>query len=240
MENEPKRVLLIENDGGVIRSVKDAINEEPGLRFVGNLTGRANLDSFLDEHAPDVALVDLGLLRQGEGLHIKSEVRDFEEGLWIIGRISQISPHTKIVGFSGYFADYPELTKKALDRGADALIAKESGPAIWRSWSNWLRAEINAVLGDYWRMTTEVAALLQAQEEERRESQPDDPLPLTARQMEVLTLLASGASDRQMAQKLHIEEGAVRGHISNIKKRMQLRHRWQVVEEARRHGIGDG
>jgi len=192
----------------------------------------------LDEHAPDVALVDLGLMIQGEGLRIRTE-RHFEEGLWIIGRISEISPHTKIIGFSGYFADYPELTKQALDRGADALIAKESGPSAWHYWSIWLRSEINAVLGDFWRMTPEVAALLQAQEEERRENHPDDPLPLTARQMEVLALLASDASDRQIAEGLHIEQGAVRGHISNIKKRLQLRYRWQVIEEARRHGIGD-
>lgn len=239
MEAEPKRVMLIENDGGIIRSVKDAIDSDPGMRFVGYLTGRASLDTFLDEHAPDVALVDLGLMLQGEGLGIGTE-RDFDEGLWIIGRINESSPHTKIIGFSSYFVDYPELTKQALDRGADALIAKESGPSAWHFWSNWLRGEINAVLGNYWRMSPEVAALLQAQEEERRESQPDDPLPLTARQMEVLALLAAGASDRQIANELHIEEGAVRGHISNIKKRLQLRYRWQVVEEARRHGIGDG
>ncbi len=240
MENEPKRILLIENDGGMIRSVKDAIEQDARLRFVGYLTGRNNLDSFLDEHAPDVALVDIGLMRPGEGLRVRLDVRDFEEGLWIIARIGEVSPHTKIVGFSNFFADYPDLPKQALDRGADALIAKESGPSEWRAWSNWLRSEINAVLDDYWRMRPEVAALLQEQEEERRESQPDDPLPLTQRQMEVLGCLASGDSDRQIAQKLHIEEGAVRGHISNIKKRLQLRYRWQVVEEARRRGIGDG
>ena len=138
MQSEPKRVLLVENDGGMIRSVRDAIGAAPGLRFVGYLTGRSNLDNFLDEHAPDVALVDLGLMRPGEGMRVKFDVRDFEEGLLVIGRIGERSPHTKIIGFSNYFADYPELTKQALDHGADALIAKESGPSEWRSWSNWL------------------------------------------------------------------------------------------------------
>ena len=80
--------------------------------------------------------------------------------------------------------------------------------------------------------------MLQEQEEEQRQH-PDGPLPLTERQMEVLRCLALGMPDRAIAKQLYIEEGAVRGHISNIKKRLQLRQRWQVIDEARRHGLAE-
>ncbi|RIK30117.1 MAG: hypothetical protein DCC55_37430 [Chloroflexi bacterium] len=236
---EPKRVMLIEDDISMIRSVRAAVEEDQRLHFVGYLTGRANLDKFLDEHAPDVALVDLLLACPGKGIAAPTDVEDgFGEGLSIIALITEHSPHTKIIGFSNYFMIKPALAKQALTRGADAIIAKQSSPSDWWAWTIWLCSELHGVLDGWWRPSPEVARLLQHQEEERQQTQPDDLLPLTARQMEVLCCLALGMSDSAIAQKLVIEEGAVRGHISNIKKRLQLRYRWQVIDEAHRYGLG--
>jgi DNA-binding NarL/FixJ family response regulator len=234
---EAKRVLLVENDGSMIRSVREAIEADPQLHFVGYLTGRANLDTFLDEHAPDVALVDLVLMHPGGSLLAVQE-ESLDEGLWIIAQISEHSPHTKIIGFSNYFIMEPPLAKKALDRGAHAIIAKQNGPAEWQAWIQWLCTQLHAVLNNWWRMSPEVARLLQDQEEARQRREPDAPLPLTSRQLEVLHCLASGLSDLDIAQQLCIEPGAVRGHISNIRDRLRLRYRWQIIDEARRHGIG--
>lgn len=236
-QRRSKRVMLVENDGGMIRSVRAAIEEDQRLHFVGYLTGRTNLDRFLDDHAPDVALIDVGLMRPGDNLGGLQD-ESFDEGLRIISFISEHSPHTKIIGFSNNFMVLPALTKEALERGADALIAKQNGPAEWRAWTDWLCSQLHAVLDGWWRFSPEVAELLQDQEEEVRRRHPDGPLPLTQRQMEVLRLMAAGKSDREIAEELSIEEGAVRGHISNIKKRMQLHQRWQVIDEARRHGYG--
>jgi len=234
---EAKRVMLVEDDGSVIRSVRVAIEEDSQLHFVGYLTGRANLDRFLDEHAPDVALVDLGLMRAKGSLHVTQE-QDFGEALWIIARINEHSPYTKIMGFSNYFITEPALAKQALDHGAHAIIAKQNGPAEWQAWIQWLCSQLHAVLNNWWRMSPEVARLLQNQEEERQRTQPDAPLPLTPRQMEVLCCLAGGMTDQKIADILCIEPGAVRGHISGIRARLQLRYRWQIIEEARRRGIG--
>lgn len=234
---EAKRVMLVEDDGGMIRSVRTAIEEDPQLHFVGYLTGRANLTQFLDEHAPDVALVDVGLTCPGGTLHTAQQ-HSFAEGLWIIAQISEHSPHTKIIGFSNHFIVQPPLAKAALDHGAHAIIAKQNGPAEWHAWIQWLCTQLHAVLNNWWRMSPEVARLLQDQEEERQRRQPDAPLPLTQRQLEVLHCLASELSDLEIAHKLCIEPGAVRGHISNIRDRLRLRHRWQIIDEARRHGIG--
>lgn len=234
---EAKRVMLVEDDGGMIRSVRAAIEEDPQLDFVGYLTGRANLDKFLDTHAPDVALVDVGLMRPGDTLHT-AQAQSFEEGLWIIRQIKEHSPHTKIIGFSHNFMVLPALAKEALDCGAHAIIAKQNGPAEWTAWTQWLCAQLHGVLNNWWRMSPEVARLLQHQEEDRQRCQPDAPLPLTPRQMEVLCCLAGGMTDQEIADKLYIEPGAVRGHISGIRERLQLRQRWQIIDEARRRGLG--
>ena len=155
-----KRVMLVEDDGGMIRSVREAIAEDPRLWFVGYLTGRANLEHFLDEHAPDLALVDVGLMCPSSRLSGLQE-QSFDEGLWIIRQINTHSPHTKIVGFSINFMMMPTLATEALNLGAEALIAKQNGPAEWQAWTDWLCSQLHAVMDGWWRFSPEVAALLQ-------------------------------------------------------------------------------
>lgn len=237
MSVQPIRLLLIENEAGMIRSVREALGDQERFRFVGYLTSRSGLAQFLEDHAPDLALVDLGLMRHGEGIGIRTEVQSFDEGLEVIKLIEELSPQTTIVGFSNYFVLVPELTKKAMSRGADALIAKQNGPSDWEAWKQWLLAQLHSVVDGWWRPTPEVSLLLAEDEERRMLDQPDDPLPLTARQMEVLKLLAQGYNDAEIAEKLVVEEGAVRNHIANIRRRLQLRYRWQIIEKARSRGM---
>jgi DNA-binding NarL/FixJ family response regulator len=232
------RIMLVENDGSTIHSVKWVIDEDSQFVFLGYVTSKTQVAEFLDAQMPDVALVDVGLMRPGGGLLPRQDIHCLEEGLEVIALIKQISPFTRVIGFSNYFVDNPQLVKQALSRGADALIAKQSGPSDWNAWGEWLRYQIRGVIGGWWQMSPDVARLIEEEEQSRRASLPNDLLPLTERQMEILHLLASDHSDNEIANELHIVRGAVRGHISNIKERLHLRFRWQVIHEARRHGLG--
>ena len=239
-QDETYRVLLVENDGGMIQAVKWALQEDDRFDYLGYVSSRAQIDGFLDQDVPDVALVDIGLVRAGDGLAVAKEVNCLEEGLASIELIKQTSAVTRVIGFSNHFLDNPLLVKEALCRGADALIAKQDGPADWQAWSDWLRYHIRAVIGGWLRMTPEVARCIEEDEERRRASQPDAPLALTDRQMDVLHLFACGLNDKEIALRLNIVGGAVRGHISNIKERLHLRYRWELIDEARRRGLGGG
>lgn len=236
--NSRLRVLLVENDGGTIHAVRWVLEEDSRLEFLGYVTSQTQIATFLDEHVPDVALVDLQLMAPGAGLQPRDDMSCFDEGLAIIAMIKQASAVTRVIGFSNHFLSNPFLVKQALERGADALIAKQNGPADWSAWSDWLRYNIRGVVDGWWQMSPEVARLIEEEEQHRRDAKPNDPLPLTARQMEVLHLLAAGLTDKEIAQRLNIVDGAVRGHISNIKDRMQMRYRWEVIEAARRRGMG--
>jgi DNA-binding NarL/FixJ family response regulator len=238
MPVEAQRLLLIENEAGMIRSVREALEDQPRFRFVGYLTSRGGLAEFLESHAPDIALVDLGLMRQGEGIGLRPQLQSVEEGLEVIRLISELSPHTTIVGFSNYFVIFPELAKQAMTFGADALIAKQDGPSDWDAWKQWLIAQLHSIVDGWWRPTPEVAELITREEERRIADRPGEPPPLTGRQMEVLKLMAKGYIDAKIADELCIEEGAVRVHIANIRRRLQLRYRWQIIDEARRRGYG--
>lgn len=60
---------------------------------------------------------------------------------------------------------------------------------------------------------------------------------LTSREIEVLRLIAGGATNREIAEKLVISEGTVKNHISNILSHLGLRDRTQAAIYAREYGL---
>ena len=64
-----------------------------------------------------------------------------------------------------------------------------------------------------------------------------DVSALTEREMEVLKLVARGLSNQAVAEQLHIGEGTVRFHVSNILSKLQLENRTQAVLYALREGL---
>lgn len=236
MADEPKRLMMVENEAGMIRSVREALEDVHRLRFIGYLTTSVGLEAMLDDHAPDIALVDLGLMQRTLIGTTQRESQTFDEGLNIISLISELSPHTVIICFSNYLIMVPELAKQAMARGANALIAKQNGPSDRDSWKDRFVAQIFAVVDGWWRPSPEVAQLIAEEETQHSLGQPES-LPLTARQLEVLRLMALGRTDLEIATELDVEAAAVRGHITNIRRRLQVRYRWQLIETARVSGI---
>jgi DNA-binding CsgD family transcriptional regulator len=61
--------------------------------------------------------------------------------------------------------------------------------------------------------------------------------PLTVREVEVLRLVAAGATNREIAERLYLSEGTVKNHISRILGRLGLRDRTQAALYAQSHGL---
>ena len=61
--------------------------------------------------------------------------------------------------------------------------------------------------------------------------------PLTVREVEVLRLVAAGATNREIAERLHLSEGTVKNHLSRILGRLGLRDRTQAALYAQSHGL---
>jgi DNA-binding NarL/FixJ family response regulator len=61
--------------------------------------------------------------------------------------------------------------------------------------------------------------------------------PLSEREREVLVMLAQGIPNKEIADKLHIAEGTVKNHVSNILGKLQVQNRTQAADIARRRGL---
>lgn len=83
------------------------------------------------------------------------------------------------------------------------------------------------------RVTISIASRM-LREQIRPQSTPIEPL--FDRECEVLTLLAQGGSNRDIADALIITEGTVKNHVSNILAKLQVESRTQATDIARRHG----
>jgi DNA-binding NarL/FixJ family response regulator len=68
---------------------------------------------------------------------------------------------------------------------------------------------------------------------------PTDGLiePLSDREREVLVMLAQGIANKEIADKLHIAEGTVKNHVSNILGKLQAQNRTQAADIARKRGL---
>jgi LuxR family transcriptional regulator, maltose regulon positive regulatory protein len=66
----------------------------------------------------------------------------------------------------------------------------------------------------------------------------DDLLPtLTAREIEVVRLLAAGCSTETIAERLVVSPGTVKRHVGNILQKLQVHSRLEAVAQARAHGL---
>ena len=61
--------------------------------------------------------------------------------------------------------------------------------------------------------------------------------PLSDREREVLVMLAQGVPNKEIADRLHIAEGTVKNHVSNILAKLQVINRTQAADLARRRGL---
>jgi len=61
--------------------------------------------------------------------------------------------------------------------------------------------------------------------------------PLSDREHEVLVMLAQGIANKEIADKLHIAEGTVKNHVSNILGKLQAQNRTQAADIARKRGL---
>ncbi|MEN2416642.1 response regulator transcription factor [Streptomyces rimosus] len=213
------RVVVADDQTVVREGIVMLLGLLPGIEVVGSAGDGEEAVRLAAELAPDVVLMDLRMPRC--------------DGVEATRRIRTEHPGTEVVVLTTY-ADDDHLFP-ALEAGARGYLTKDAdGDEIVRA--------IEDVLSGEAGLSPKVQRrLLERFAEPARPAAPAAPAGppdgLTAREVEVLRLVAEGLSNPEIARSLHVSNATVKTHINNLFAKAGLRDRAQAIHYAYRHGL---
>ncbi len=216
MPNEsPLRVLLVDDHQMVRKGLLFFLSTQPGITVVGEAETGQDALRLADELEPDVVLLDLVL-------------PDFS-GIDAIQIIHEKHPTIDVIVLTS-FIDGSKV-KNAIRAGAAGYLMKDIDPTE-------LAAAIHATRrGEIYlhpEAAHQLAAALRPGPGEQEEPPPDI---LTERELEVLTLVARGMSNREISEQLNISLKTVKAHVSSILQKLGIESRVQAALYALRHDV---
>jgi DNA-binding NarL/FixJ family response regulator len=191
------RIVVADDHPVVLFGVKNMLLSEPGFEVVGEARDGDEAITQVLEHEPDILLLDLAMPRL--------------PGLEAMRAIMAKSPRVKIVLLTSTISTQQII--EALQIGARGIILKDS---VAGDLSQALRAVLG---GDYWIGGERVANLLKALQELQAKAAavPErKTYGLTPRELEVVTCIVEGCSNRDIATQFAISEETVKRHLSNV------------------------
>ncbi|MEH2160393.1 MAG: response regulator transcription factor [Nostoc sp.] len=204
------KVLLVDDQGLIRQGLRALLELESDLEIVGEAENGEQAINLVAEFQPDVVLLD-----------IRMPIMD---GVAATREIQKRFPKTKILVLTTF--DDDEYVSAALQNGAMGYLLKDTP-------SEELAVAIRAVYKGYTQLGPGIVRKLLTQFSNPTPTQsppvPSSLTELTPREKEVLRLIATGASNREIAQQLYISEGTVKNHVTNILNRLSLRDRTQAA-----------
>jgi two-component system response regulator NreC len=203
--------LLLAEDHRVVRAgLRLLLDREEGIEVIGETGDIAETERCAAELRPRVIVLDVDM---PDGSSIPA-----------IPRIQQSAPGTRIVILTMHTA--PALARDALRAGATGFVLKDAAEAE-------LLAAIRAAAAGRTYLNPELGAQLAAEGPEGG-GRPDD---LSARELEVLELIALGHTNGEIASRLFLSVRTVESHRAHIQQKTRRFTRAELVAYAREHGI---
>ncbi|WP_369394378.1 response regulator [Streptomyces sp. CG1] len=215
----PIRVLVVDDQAAVREGLALLLDTLPGIEVVGQAEDGNAAAALARDLQPDVVLMDLNMPHC--------------DGIDATSRILADRPDIRVVVLTTYEDDTSILG--ALQAGALGYLTKAATRAdIERAVK--AAAAGQAVLDPAAQRTLLAAATGTPAPATPAGSGPDD---LTAREADVLRLIAEGRSNREIARQLVVSEATVKTHINRIFTKTGSRDRAQAIRYAYTHGYAD-
>lgn len=210
---ETINVMLIDDHRVVRQGLRDFLELQGDIEVIGEASSGEEGVQLARELLPDVVLMDL--------------VMPGIDGVETTRRVKAASPSSKVIVLTSFADD--DKVFPAIKAGAISYLLKDISPEE-------LAHAIRAAQRNEAVLHPEVAAkLMQEFSTPKSNEAPVDQL--TAREMDVLRLVAKGKSNKEIADSLIISEKTVKTHISNILSKLHLADRTQVAIYALRQRL---
>ncbi|MGD8463253.1 MAG: response regulator transcription factor [Anaerolineae bacterium] len=211
------RILLVDDHEVVRVGIRTLIDRQPDMEVVGEAGSVREAVNQAEQLAPDVVVLDVRL-PGGSGLDACRQIKE-------------LRPDTRVIMLTSYPDD--EVLFDAIANGADGYVLKKIGSEdlidalerVGRGESLLDPAVTSQVL----------ARMRQVRELERAHAFAD----LTAQEMQILALVAEGATNGEIGEAVHLSEKTVRNYVSAMLNKLGLNSRAQAAAYAARHRIED-
>jgi len=208
-KNDRIKVLLVDDHALFREGVAEIFHAAEGIEVVGEAENGLEAIALAAEEQPDVVLLD-----------VEMPVMGAEKA---ISRILHASPSSKVLVLTMY--DEPRLVRKLLALGAHGYIVK-----------NATREELLAAVQTVHRVESRVVLSVSRNTADRLEGGPQKRV-LSPRELEVLVLTMKAMSNSQIASQLHISEGTVKRHLTNIYAKLGVSSRTDAAKQALINGL---
>lgn len=212
MTDDPIRVIIAEDQTLVRQGLRTILELSPGFEVVGEAeNGQQAIECAASQH-PDVVLMDVQMPQMN--------------GIEATAQITRILPPTKVILLTTF--DYDEYVFAGVQAGAQGHILKDIPAAD-------LLDTIRRVQAGESIIQPKLAVrLIKTFSQQRTQSSVD---ALSAREMEVLQLLAEGWNNKAIATHLFLTEGTIKNYVSAILSKLHAGNRTQATAIARKQGL---
>jgi two-component system response regulator NreC len=218
---QPIRVLIVDDHTLVRQGLRALLQAEADVKVVGEGSDGREAVRLAHELQPDVVVMDLSMPDM--------------DGMEATRLIKQSAPQMQVLALTMHESD--EYFFRVLQAGASGYVLKRAAStdllaalrAVARGEAFLYPAVAKKLVGDY---------LSRAQTGGEGEAQMSYA-GLTAREREILTLVAEGLSNREIAERLVLSLSTVQTHYTHIMDKLNLQKRAELIKYAIRHGLID-
>jgi two-component system NarL family response regulator len=204
------RVIVADDHALFRRGLEMVLQSESDIEVVAEANDGKEVVTLAVEHAPDLVLMDVRMPGQG--------------GIEAAQAIKEAVPNTKILMLT--ISDEEEDLYDAIKAGASGYLLKEISIDDVASAIRSVHAGQSLISPSMAsKLLTEFATMARKDAEKQQMPTPR----LTDREMQVLTLVAQGLNNRDIAKQLFISENTVKNHVRNILEKLQLHSRMEAV-----------
>jgi two-component system nitrate/nitrite response regulator NarL len=203
---KPYRILIVDDHPLARQAIRSLLEDEADYEIVGEAANGLDALRACEQLKPDVVLLDIHM----PGMN----------GLEVTRLIKEFNARIKVVILSVSDAVTDLFT--AIKNGAQGYLLKNMDPVEWVCYLGALlkeESDIPKMMADrlFYRFKTGLSG--------------EDPLvqQLTPRELEILTLVAKGDTNRQIANQLIIAENTVKNHIKNLLEKLSVDNRVQLA-----------
>lgn len=212
MAHMPIRVLIVDDQTIVRKGIRALLAEVEHIEVVGEAGDGREAVSQARALQPDVILMDL-VMPHMDGIEATRQIARDQTARILV-----------LTSFAGDDKVFP-----AIKAGALGYLLKDSEP------EDLLRGIEQVHRGEPSLHPTIARKVLQ--EMQRPSERPPTQAPLTDRELEVLRLVATGLTNREIAERLMVTEATVRSHVSNVLGKLHLANRVQATLYALQEGL---